>query len=577
MIVLILACSVPLLSMAAAISWQNYLIASRQSLERVELLREGAMARDHVAIVGARQMMAALAQAPALAVGETQACVALLRDVLLIGTSRYQSIGVADAAGKLRCASHVPGGGGGEAAGDGLAAVATSQWAAGATPFISGPIITLNDDLPPLLPVAFHLGGAAGGMLVALMRLDWLTPPGTSLNRPGGPAAWLVRDDGVPLALNRTQNLDLPPARALRRLLAPTGSLLNARSIGGIAYGYASASLAGGLHLVVGYREAKGELDARTLLMWHLGELAALALLGLAAVVVGANYGMVRPVRRLDEAVRRWRGGDVFDIGPARMMPWELRELARSFAEASLALKDREMQLRSALTQQDLLMQEIHHRVKNNLQIIASLLNLQASRIRQPQARAEFQSARDRVRALATLHRYLYPHGELHTINMRSFLAELCGQLFQAMGETEGDRIQLEIEAPELRMLSDQAVPLSLIVTEVVGNALKFAFPDRRPGRISVRLTEADGVAELVIADDGVGMGAARARLDDETSEPPGAPGVGIGIQLIRGFVRQLRATMTVDESQGTTYVVRLPVHREREAATALEAADAPK
>ena len=140
-------------------------------------------------------------------------------------------------------------------------------------------------------------------------------------------------------------------------------------------------------------------------------------------------------------------------------------------------MAEREGQLRSALANQDLLMQEIHHRVKNNLQIVASMLNLQASRIRLPEAKAEFQAARDRIRALGDAAPPLYREGELHTINMRSFLTELCGQLFQAMGETEGERINLEIDASELQMSSDQAVPLALIVTEVVSNSVKYAFP----------------------------------------------------------------------------------------------------
>ena len=77
--------------------------------------------------------------------------------------------------------------------------------------------------------------------------------------------------------------------------------------------------------------------------------------------------------------------------------------------------------------------------------------------------------------------------GELHTINMQSFLTELCGQLFQAMGETEGERIDLEIDASELQMSSDQAVPLALIVTEAVSNAVKYAFPGGSRGQVSVR------------------------------------------------------------------------------------------
>ena len=187
-------------------------------------------------------------------------------------------------------------------------------------------------------------------------------------------------------------------------------------------------------------------------------------------------------------------------------MPREVRELATALAGATAAVAWREQRLRAAGDQQELLIQEIHHRVKNNLQIVASLLNLQANRIRQPSARAEFQSARDRVRALATLHRHLYTQSELHAINMKSFLEELCGQLFQAMGEQRGRRITLDIAAPALRLSSDQAVPLALIVTEAVSNALKYAFPDGRSGHVSVRLTAGTDIAELVIEDDGVGI-----------------------------------------------------------------------
>ncbi len=202
-------------------------------------------------------------------------------------------------------------------------------------------------------------------------------------------------------------------------------------------------------------------------------------------------------------------------------------------------------------------MQEIHHRVKNNLQVVASLLNLQASRIRLPEARAEFQSARDRVRTLATLHRHLYAHGELHTINMREFLIELCSQLFQAMGEKAGERLRLEIEAPELKMSSDQAVPLALIVTEAVSNAVKYAFPGGRRGSISVYLKADQGHAELEIFDDGVGIPAGRVETEAGTRD-------GIGIQLIRGFARQLGATLQVEEGHGTRYRVHLPLQRKR-------------
>ncbi len=277
--------------------------------------------------------------------------------------------------------------------------------------------------------------------------------------------------------------------------------------------------------------------------------------------MAGALFFLVsRPLAALHAAVSQWRPEAIFQRNSGfQGMPStrELRQLAVSFQRATVILHRQQRRLSAAIDQQELLMQEIHHRVKNNLQVVASLLNLQASRIRLPEARAEFQSARDRVRTLATLHRHLYAHGELHTINMREFLIELCSQLFQAMGEKAGERLRLEIEAPELKMSSDQAVPLALIVTEAVSNAVKYAFPGGRRGSISVYLKASQGHAELEIFDDGVGIPAGRVETEAGTRD-------GIGIQLIQGFARQLGATLQVEEGQGTRYRVRLPLQRKR-------------
>ena len=295
-----------------------------------------------------------------------------------------------------------------------------------------------------------------------------------------------------------------------------------------------------------------GHLPFKALLAW---------LLALASVAAGSAVLVSRPLARLNTRMNRWRTGGLFDVGAYQAedatLSRDLRLLVIAFRRATLILRRQQARLEAAVDQQELLMQEIHHRVKNNLQIVASLLNLQASRIRQPEARAEFQSARDRVRALATLHRHLYAHGEVHTINMREFLIELCGQLFQAMGEKAGERLRLDIEAPELKMSSDQAVPLALIVTEAVSNAVKYAFPGGRRGSISVRLTAVPDHAELEIYDDGVGIPAGRVETEAGTRD-------GIGIQLIRGFAKQLGATLQVEEGDGTRYKVSIPLRQER-------------
>lgn len=285
--------------------------------------------------------------------------------------------------------------------------------------------------------------------------------------------------------------------------------------------------------------------------------LAATTLAGVGIAVFGIDLVVTRPLRALRDAVDAWRMGQSFILPSDRALPVELRALGLTFKRATRTLARREAQLKAAVQQQNLAMQEIHHRVKNNLQIVASLLNLQASRIRLPEARAEFQSARDRVRALATVHRHLYAHGELHTINMRTFLLELCEQLFQAMGETVDGRLHLEIDAPELEISSDQAVPLSLIVTEAVTNAIKYAYPAGRRGTISILLRHVGDGVELEIRDDGIGIPAGKAETPTGTRD-------GIGIQLINGFARQLGAKLEVEQGIGTRYLVHMKLRRDR-------------
>lgn len=399
---------------------------------------------------------------------------------------------------------------------------------------------------PPLATVAMR----DGALLVAQMAQGWYA---SVLSDPQAPdsVTWLLDPSGAIAAERGSQSQSVPTVRTMAALLQPEGGSLVARSAQGVPFAYVSRPVIGGWRVLSAYQAGREYAAAARSLTYRMAEIGVLTLLSLGAIITGAAITFGEPLRRLTNAVGRWQNGAAFEPGPLTSAPFEVRELARSFGEATAALRRGEAGLVQAKERQDLLVLEIHHRVKNNLQIIASLLNLQASRIRVPEARAEFQAARDRVRALATLHRHLYSDGELHTINMRSFLVELCGQLFQAIGETEGERIVLSIEAPELLMSSDEAVPLALIVTEAVTNSVKYAFPAGRKGRVHVSLTEQDGGLDLLIEDDGVGIPVGVTETESGRRD-------GIGLQLIRGFAKQLGATLAVDEHQGTRYAVRL-------------------
>lgn len=558
---LVLLAAVPLLVMALVSTWQNYRFIAARPAERVALARAVALARQEAIATATADILAVLATDPALGAEDRAACDARLGAALRASEARYANLWLFGADGALRCAAApLPP----TVAPDAVAAMAGDvlRRAAAAGRFTLGGFSADPVSGAPMIPAVLPLPGAGGaggrgGFLVAATRIGGLMPPIPGVAGPQPVAAWLQSPGGRVIPLAGSGVAALPNARTLAALLrAPT--VLRADARDGESFAYAAARLSRSLSLIIGYPAARDLARARHVLLNRIGQLIALLLIGLAATIVGANLVLLEPLNRLGAAVRQWRAGGSFDLGLRGRAPAEIRELAISFQRAILTLSRRERQLSDATKQQELLMREIHHRVKNNLQIVASLLNLQAARIRQPEAKAEFQSARDRVRALATLHRHLYSQGELHTINMRSFLGELTDQLFQAMGETAGRRISLEIEASELQMSSDQAVPLALIVTEAVSNALKYAFPAGRSGHVAVHLRVFEGEAELVVQDDGVGIPAGRVETETGTRD-------GIGIQLIRGFARQLGASLRVEEGEGTRYVIRLPLRRERD------------
>lgn len=551
LVALLLLGAVPLAAMAGVVAWQNYQATFARAEQRVLLVEQAASVRHAAAIDEVRQELGAIATTPGL-LAMPDACTRVLDSAMMLRQARYFGLEAIDDQGQLRCvASTVP-----------QHVLAASRVS---LPLSVSPRPPLRL-LPPEPGFTVHARRGPGGhvliqaeypvieahklagSLIALLRVDWFEHPYRGL--PGRHAIWLIDPGGrmIP-AMGAAEPLALPPPAKLRRLLASGPELVTERSGSGRPFFYAVGDLGGGLRLLVA-EEAGGTLaHARDILLDRLFGLALLMVLGVAAAATGANLALVQPIERLTAAVDRWRTGVRFEAAQLADVPVELDGLCRAFGQATEALGRREGQLRGAREQQELLAQEMHHRVKNNLQVVASLLNLQASRIRQPEARAEFQSARDRVRALATLHRHLYLQGELQAINMRSFLTELCEQLLQALGPSAGDRISLDIEAADLRIASDQAVPLALIVTETVGNAVKYAFPGERQGHILVRLTAVGDEARVVIADDGIGVPAGR--VDTETGVRD-----GIGMQLVRGLARQLAATLTVSEGDGTRYEI---------------------
>ncbi len=553
MIAIILLSCIPLAVLCGLMSWRSYESASGYSAAR---------AQSFVALFGNRAQQD-LSQAAAFLedvasldeLSDPEACSKALHLAVVTQAPRYDALDLVAADGRTLCSSRrrdaaalqalraVPRGR------SGIQQVALRE-GADDTPVMTAEMVSRSAVDPAHFLVAeMRLGWRKGDLFGGDGRAGILgggLPLRAWLIGPGGIVAPLCQDCGW------TAPADLPTLRATA--IADRGSP--------VAAGDGSAvigTFAGPVDVLAITQPTTEEARALSVFIIRVIGIVLLLGIGLVAVSVGANMLVVAPLQRLTGAVTHWREAGDYAVHDVRLMPFELRELSRAFTQATRSLASHEHTLGEAESKQELLIKEIHHRVKNNLQIIASLLNLQANRIRQPEARAEFASARDRVRALATLHRYLYSEGELQTLNMRSFLQELCSQLFQAIGEKQGRRIQLHIEAPEIEMATDQAVPLSLIVTEAVSNAVKYAFPGGRSGHVRVILSElgpdhAEAMGRLVIQDDGIGIPAGRAETETGIRD-------GLGIQLIRGFARQLGARLEVDEGEGTRYTLTFPLH----------------
>lgn len=316
--------------------------------------------------------------------------------------------------------------------------------------------------------------------------------------------------------------------------------------------GYALGAIAGGADILITTQQTPLETEALRNMLFQIAAIVFALAAGLVGVTLAANIVLVWPLRRLTYSVQKWQMEGVFDTRITRTMPLELQRLGQAFTRATRRLSRQENRLKKAVAHQVLLMKEIHHRVKNNLQIVASLLNLQANQISNPEARAEFALARDRIRALATLHRTLYAEDTLTSLNMAVFLRELCEQTLHIAGAYEEGRIALDIDCDNFWMDPDQAVPLALIVTELVTNAIKYAFPDGRRGTITMRLHRDDEQATLYIADDGIGFD-----FNEEHRVQ------GLGLRLIHGFVRQLRGVMDYSGQEGVQFTLTIPMRED--------------
>jgi len=249
----------------------------------------------------------------------------------------------------------------------------------------------------------------------------------------------------------------------------------------------------------------------------------------------------------------------VLGTGPMKISPWTKpvlgvfsQRIAAATERAALEAEREHLlqDLRQALTEKEVLLRETHHRIKNNLQLISSLLRLQARKVSNPEDRELFNKGLDRVQAVALVHEILYQSEERDSIDCASCVKNLVRTLEDAHRPPNGQIKIALLLAKEISLPLDKATPCALIVSELVTNAFKHAFPEGRSGEIRIEATRTNAHLLLAIADNGVGM---QDELDLQRPQ-------SLGMQLVTDLVKQLDGVMTISNEDGLQFAIEIPL-----------------
>ena len=253
------------------------------------------------------------------------------------------------------------------------------------------------------------------------------------------------------------------------------------------------------------------------------------------------------------------------DITNRRLLESEIRSLntvleqrvkdrTEALSKANEALEEENMQrldaegkLKASLEEKTMLLKEIHHRVKNNLQIIVSLLNLQSRSVKDESVLATIRESQNRVKAMALVHEKLYRAEDISHIDLSDYIKFLGTGLFQFY-DAKSRGIRFTLDAPDVRVDINTAIPLGLILNELISNALKYAFPKGRGGEISVNIKREEKTLTIIFLDDGIGI-----PPDFDWQNAP-----SLGLRLVNSLVDQLDGTIELDRTSGTRFTMVL-------------------
>lgn len=528
----------------AGYSYSTALTALEGSLEQSAQLASSEQDR---LIRTSRDVLTSLSAQPPIRAGRGESCRRALQRAIA-DLKQYEAAGVVDANGVVTCST----------TDEANVNVGDRAWfqdlQKGREFVVSDPLVGRLAGKKGIV-VAIRLNDAEGkmsGALSTMIGIDQFTQ--SYRTKPLQREAVLVvlnRDGGILSGNEQSAAVEkILPARSVRDgWLRSSSKTFNDKGADGVKRVYAvSPILDSKVFVVLGVPSSTVLNPLALQFAW--GIFTPLLMWALAVVVVsfGIERLVVRWITYLERVTSAYAAGER-NARPTRAADAaaEIRSLGQTFSRMADTISSHEAELRESLAQKDVLVREIHHRVKNNLQIVISLLNLHARRISNPQAEGAFSDVRGRINALATLHRRLYESEHLQQVDLKWFIEDICHEMRRS-GLARGRNITLTTALPNEKIGPDVAVPLGLLVTEAVTNAYKHAFTGRPSGRVEINaVREDENYLSVSINDDGVGLSAA----------DPSSSSTGLGQSLIDAFVRQLSGELSTESNGGTSLRVR--------------------
>ncbi len=475
-------------------------------------------------------------------------CGGYLSGVLAAYPAQYSSALVTDEQGIVRCASDP------QALGMPFADRDVYQKVRTARGLVVGDAVASRINSHAVIPIAVPIlrDGTFRGMCAVGIRLRALAQAAAQGEGASGTELAVVDGAGTAVGGDAAAMRRLPvPARLVEALTSGQTAFSDAGQDGSL-YDFRVRPVGGNaLFVVVSAPTGDDPLaSARTWAGFFFVVLASIVVL--LVIWFGADRWCVRPLRYIQDFADKVARGEHITLSPPR--PWspEMASVGAGVTAMAEAISSREAALRANLEQRDHMLREIHHRVKNNLQMISSLLNLQAGEIRSPRIRRFFGDAQNRVLTLSILHRHLYERSSWSLVDFQQFISDLVRQISVGRTSRGQPAPRFHIRAPIMAVGPDTAIPIGLIVTEAVSIALTHDFSKAATPEIRIETSERGEEVQLVIEDNGVAR--------DGGSPIPDGKG-GFALTLIRGLAMQLGGEVTIEPKPdgGNRVVVVFP------------------